>query len=162
VANITIISGGQSGVDRGALEAAVMRSIEYAGWCPKGGWAEDKISAPGIRADYPLLKKTPHHDPARRTRWNVRDSDAVLALIRGCSLSLSAGTELAIACAGEYSKPCLVLDLEDPGSLAVSRGWLAERPRPLRLNVAGPRESEEPGIGLASRRFILALFSTIA
>ena len=76
----TIVSGGQSGVDRGALEAAVAKRVEYRGWCPLGGWAEDTPIPQGIRAQFPHLTETPEQDPRQRTEWNIRDSDAVLAL----------------------------------------------------------------------------------
>jgi hypothetical protein len=69
-----IVSGGQSGVDRAALDVAIARGIPYGGWCPKGGWAEDMPAPPGLLAHYPHLRETPSADPAERTAWNVRDS----------------------------------------------------------------------------------------
>lgn len=79
-----IISGGQSGVDRGALEAAVESSVVYGGWCPAGGWAEDAPTSPGVRAHFPDLIETPERDPRQRTEWNVRDSDAGTIGCNGC------------------------------------------------------------------------------
>ncbi len=76
-----IISGGQSGVDRAVLDVAVERDIAYAGWCPKGGWAEDLPNPPGLLATYPQLKETPLADPAQRTEWNVRDADACMIVV---------------------------------------------------------------------------------
>lgn len=155
----TIVSGGQSGVDRAALEAAVAKGVEYRGWCPLGGWAEDTPIPPGVRAEYPLLTETPNPDPRQRTAWNVRDSDTVLALFDGRGTIVSAGTCLAIALAAEQGKPSLSVNIEDPTSLAQAIRWLSLRPPRLHLNIIGPRESEAPGIRCASRRFILDLLS---
>ena len=55
-----IISGGQTGVDRAALDVAIERGMDWGGWCPKGGWAEDFPEPPGLLAKYPHLKETPH------------------------------------------------------------------------------------------------------
>jgi hypothetical protein len=71
-----IISGGQSGVDRAALDVAIERGMEWGGWCPKGGWAEDFPNPPGLLPHYPHLRETPEPHPLQRTEWNVRDSDA--------------------------------------------------------------------------------------
>ena len=58
-----LISGGQSGVDRAVLDVAIARGIDYDGWCPHGGWAEDFPAPPGLLARYPKLKETPLADP---------------------------------------------------------------------------------------------------
>jgi hypothetical protein len=71
-----ILSGGQTGVDRAALDVAIARAMPYGGWCPRGGWAEDFSDSPGLLATYPHLRETPSRDPAQRTDWNVRDADA--------------------------------------------------------------------------------------
>ena len=76
-----IISGGQTGVDRAALDAAIERGLSWGGWCPKGGWAEDFPDPPGLLAKYPRLKETPLPHPLQRTEWNVRDSDAALIIV---------------------------------------------------------------------------------
>ena len=73
--------GGQSGVDRAVLEVAVEKGIDYGGWCPQGGWAEDIIQPPGVMTVFPNLRETPSADPAQRTEWNVRDSDVTLVLV---------------------------------------------------------------------------------
>src|ERR1700744_6191338 len=86
-----IISGGQSGVDRAALDAALAHGIDYGGWCPKGGWAEDFPDPPGLLAKYPSLQETPLSEPAQRTEWNVRDADACLILIDAAGLAGSLG-----------------------------------------------------------------------
>jgi len=134
---IAIVSGGQTGVDRAALEAARAAGLDHGGWCPRGRWAEDGP----IPSIYPL-RETPEADPAQRTTWNVRDSDATLALVRGEALG---GTALAIAHAEALGRPLLVIDLEaQPRAQDVLR-WLREE-RVATLHVAGPRESEAPGI----------------
>ena len=80
---IRIVSGGQTGVDRAALDVAIELGIPYGGWCPRGGWAEDMPAPPGLLSRYPLLRETAGSDPAERTRLNVRDSDATLVLCPG-------------------------------------------------------------------------------
>src|SRR5581483_11936953 len=64
---VKILSGGQTGVDRAALDAAITRGLPCGGWCPKGGWAEDMPGPPGLLALYPMLQETPLGDPAQRT-----------------------------------------------------------------------------------------------
>lgn len=76
-----IRTGGQSGVDRAALDFAIERNIPYSGWCPKGGWAEDYPDPPGLLRDYPELQETPSSGTEQRTRWNMRDADAILTII---------------------------------------------------------------------------------
>src|SRR6185312_7990938 len=87
-----IISGGQTGVDRAALDVAIELGIAYGGWCPKGGWAEDMPNPPGLLAVYPSLRETPDADPIQRTHWNVRDSDRLLVLTERAGVSVSKGT----------------------------------------------------------------------
>ena len=81
VCPMKLLSGGQSGVDRAVLDVALARGLAYGGWCPKGGWAEDYPTPPGILTKYPRLQQTPLADPAQRTEWNVRDADACLILV---------------------------------------------------------------------------------
>ena len=90
-----LLSGGQSGVDRAVLDVAIARGIDYGGWCPKDGWAEDFSAPPGLLAKYPHLKETPLADPAQRTEWNVRDADACMIVIAAGGLAVSKGTALA-------------------------------------------------------------------
>jgi hypothetical protein len=136
-----IVSGGQTGVDRAALESARRAGIPMGGWCPAGGGAEDVAEPPGVRASFPELRATPSADPAQRTEWNVRDSDATLVLVRAGVAS--PGTELTIGIAGDLRRPHLVAEVHD--SVAV-RTWLHDLPAGAVLNIAGPRESEAPGI----------------
>src|SRR5262245_31075155 len=146
-----IVTGGQSGVDRAALDVAGALGIAYAGFCPRGGWAEDFPEPPGLLMRYPLLRETPLADPAQRTEWNVREADAVLILVDG-GLAGSPGTTLACEIAKGEGKPVRVLDLAEPDAAAQAGRWLdnilsTRTPEvPLRLGIGGPRESEASGI----------------
>jgi len=150
--HMTIISGGQSGVDRAALDAAVARGLPYGGWCPRGGWAEDCPDPPGVRARYPLLRETSSADPAQRTEWNVRDSDACLILVAAGGAAVSQGTVLTGELAARYAKPLLVADLSAADAVETVAAWLVALlaaqalGTSFRLIVGGPRESEAPGI----------------
>jgi hypothetical protein len=134
---LTVVSGGQTGVDRAALDAALSADLRVGGWCPAGQWAEDGLIDP----HYPL-RETPTPDPAQRTGWNVRDSDGTLVL---CRDSPAGGTALAVDTARRIGRPLLVVAPTEPGAEERIREWI--RLNGIRtLNVAGPRESEEPGI----------------
>jgi hypothetical protein len=156
-----LLSGGQSGVDRAALDAALDLGIDYGGWCPKGGWAEDYPEPPGLLTKYPNLKETPLTDPAERTEWNVRDADACLILIDAGGLDVSAGTALAQDLAHRYRKPLFVADLANPDMVKHATLWLrvqrARHADDLKLAIGGPRESEAPGIYQRAATFIGAL-----
>ena len=146
-----IVSGGQSGVDRAALDAAVSLGIPCGGWCPRDRYAED-----GRIADRYPLAETPSGDTAQRTEWNVRDSDGTLILARGAP---TGGTALTIRFARERKRPFLVVDvaeIPDPGRV---RAWLRES-RIEVLNVAGPRESKCPGIYEEALAFLRAVLWT--
>jgi len=153
-----IITGGQTGVDRAALDVAIENALAYGGWCPRGGWAEDLSEPPGLLARYPHLRETPSADPAQRTEWNVRDSDATLIVIDGAGLGVSGGTRLAHERAVLYAKPHFSADLADPSAVADAKAWLA-RIKPEKLGVGGPRESEAPGIYERAKAFLCVLFA---
>jgi hypothetical protein len=132
-----IVSGGQTGVDRAALDLALELGFPCGGWCPKGRKAEDGP----LPAHYPLIE-IPTNICAVRTKWNVRDSDGTLLLVRG---PLTCGSKLTADVAVRERRPVLVFDLpEDSGPDAI-RLWL-DLHSILVLNVAGPRESGAPGI----------------
>jgi hypothetical protein len=156
-----LLSGGQSGVDRAVLDVALARGIDYAGWCPQGGWAEDFPEPPGVLAKYPQLQETPLADPAQRTEWNVRDADACLIIVDAGGLEASRGTALARDLAHNYRKPVFVADLAAPDILGDMALWLrvqlARRGGDLTLAIGGPRESEAPGIYARAVGFIEAL-----
>ena len=151
---VKIISGGQSGVDRAALDIARLRSIAYGGWCPKGGRAEDFPEPPGLLVEYPLLRETPGAAPSQRTAWNVRDSDGVLILTRAGGIGCSPGTVYTQEQAQVLCKPVMVVNIGKCGSVDRVRAWLRGLPEASILNIAGPRESESPGIYDAACNFL--------
>ncbi len=134
---LRVISGGQSGVDRAALDVALELGLPCGGWCPAGRRAEDGP----IPLRYPL-QETESADYTERTRRNVVGADATLILSRN---ALSGGTLLTVQIAGESDKPCLVVDLRRPWQAAQVGLWL-QACAVTCLNVAGPRESTAPGI----------------
>jgi hypothetical protein len=144
----TIISGGQTGVDRAALDAAVRLGIAAGGWCPRGRRAEDGR----IDGRYPL-RETPSQRYGQRTEWNVRDSGGTLILCRG---EFSGGTRLTAELSHRYERPLLVLDLDSDPDPDTTRKWLREH-GVLVLNVAGPREEGAPGIYAQSLAFLVRL-----
>jgi hypothetical protein len=141
-APVEIWTGAQTGVDRAALDVAIELGLPYQGWVPKGRLAEDGPLA----ARYDRLRETETDDGDVRTRRNVETADATLFIVRR---TLTGGTALAMAAAQELGKPTFVVDVEgnsfDNAESAIRR-WLESLPRPLRLNVAGPRESTTGGI----------------
>ncbi|MBC8244792.1 MAG: putative molybdenum carrier protein [Verrucomicrobia bacterium] len=137
-----IVSGGQTGVDRAALDWALANGVACGGWCPLGRWAEDGP----IDARYPL-RETPEANPAQRTEWNVRDSDGTL--IVSLAKRLAGGTRLTADLAKRLAKPHLIVTQTDgdlPAQAESLRRFIAEHGVAV-LNVAGPRESGEPGAG---------------
>lgn len=136
-----IVSGGQTGADRAAFDFALQVGIDCGGWVPKGQIAEDGI----IPAKYPNLIETESDDSGERTERNVRDSDGTLLVTRGTPTGGSAFTLQAVA---RLNKPVLHVDLEGESVTPVSRRlrqWL-QAIRPSVLNIAGPRNSEDPEI----------------
>jgi len=153
-----IISGGQTGVDRAALDVAIERGMSWGGWCPNGGWAEDLPNPPGLLNKYPKLTETPLRQPGQRTEWNVRDSDAILIIANREGLAASKGTRRAQEWADHYGKPLLVIDAGQSDAAAQVARWLrAQRRRfgvHMALGVGGPRESEAPGIYACTRELM--------
>jgi len=156
MAKIKIIrSGGQSGVDRAALDAARSCKITICGWCPKGGWAEDYPDPPGILALYPELKEIPSARVEQRTVWNVRDADATL-IIDPTQPGASPGTALTAKTAKAFSKPYLVVRSENSVQEVID--WLAGLEDELVLNIAGSRESEYEGVYAKAVRLLKKVF----
>ncbi len=171
-----IISGGQTGVDRAALDAALEKNFTCGGWCPLGRKAEDGV----IPARYPL-KETESEDYEERTERNVTDADGTLILTRG---EPTGGTAFTIGLAHGYEKPCLVLDLDttlhcnqvkekngssglqpapesgDAALPATIQTWVSENNIRV-LNVAGPRESNSPGIYKIARALLRDVISQL-
>ena len=152
--NLTIVSGGQTGVDRAALDVAIEQGVPYAGWCPQGRAAEDG----SIPARY-LLSETPSTEYAQRTQWNIRDSDATVVF--SVDPKVRGGTALTINVARRLAKPCLHLaQSRHPADEAVARlGAFLQANRVARLNVAGPRASMEPDAAHYAKTVLIALLA---
>jgi Circularly permutated YpsA SLOG family len=144
-----IISGGQTGVDRAALDVAIAMGIGHGGWCPAGRVAEDG----SVPSRYELTETDSSEYPVR-TEQNVIDSDATLILYEH---RLKGGTLLTQKICKRLDKPFLVvrIDRDDP---ADTQGWLWKI-QPQTLNVAGPRESSSPGIFHRSMAFLLKVLN---
>ena len=139
-----LVSGGQTGADRAALDVALELGIDHGGWVPKGRAAED-----GPLPDRYRVRETPTEDPAERTERNVADSDATLLISHG---PLTGGSELTRRFAAELGKPVLHVELSKLGAPEAAdriTRWLGALGCRT-LNVAGPRASEEAGIYAAA------------
>lgn len=135
-----IISGGQTGVDRAALDVALSLSISCGGFCPKGRRAEDGP----LDKKYPLTE-TASADYEIRTELNVKESSATLIFTRG---KPTKGTAFTIALAKIHKKHFLIIDLKKMDSISAVKymsDWIRNNQFEV-LNVAGPRESNAPGI----------------
>ena len=144
-----IISGGQSGADRAALDVALELGFDIGGWVPKDRWAEDGP----ISTKYFSLKETESSEPEVRTDWNVRDSDATLIFSNG---PLAGGSALTQEIARKNGKPFLHIDFQKtPDNRAVEYilTWL-NRTEGSILNMAGPRQSEDPKIYIQVKKVL--------
>lgn len=144
-----VVSGGQTGVDRAALDAARASGLELGGWCPAGRRAEDGPIDP----DYPLAE-TPESGYEQRTSWNVRAGDATLVLTWG---PLEGGTALTVRFLEAGERPYLLVPLDEEPDPERVRAWLREE-RVGVLNVAGPRGSKAPAVYEAARAFLEEVF----
>jgi putative molybdenum carrier protein len=133
-----IVSGGQTGVDRGALDAALDAGFPCGGWCPAGRAAEDGP----IAARYPLTEM-PDGGYLERTIQNVIDSDATLVFYFG---ELEGGTEQTVLQCMRRKKPYKLIDGDEvpPARAAALAAAFVARHRVSVLNVAGPRQSGNP------------------
>ncbi|MBF0213786.1 MAG: putative molybdenum carrier protein [Magnetococcales bacterium] len=143
-----IISGGQTGVDRAALDFAMSQGIPVGGWCPKGRKADDGP----IGLHYPL-RETPRSDYRQRTFWNMRDCDGTLIFHRG---QVTGGTLLTWQFARSMPRLHRLINLNRPVDLEELRVWLEDQ-RIRVLNVAGPRERGNRGIYQQTIAFLEAL-----
>jgi hypothetical protein len=138
---LKLVSGGQTGADRAAIDFAVAHGIPYGGWCPKGRKAEDGPLDPRYQ-----LKETPSPAYSQRTEWNVRDSDATVVFT--VADKLAGGSQTTMEFARRHGKPCLHLAAERSGKEVAAQLEEFIRKHNIRiLNLAGSRGSEEPGVG---------------
>ena len=143
-----IVSGGQTGVDRAALDFAIERSIPHGGWVPKGRKAEDGV----VPARYQVTEMATTSYP-KRTRRNVLDSDGTVIITHG---KARGGSALTIRAADECGRPRLHIELNTTDIDEAARGlrtWVRENDIVV-LNIAGPRASEEPGIYEAAKEVL--------
>lgn len=143
-----IVTGGQTGVDRGALDAAIACNVPHGGWCPKNRLAED-----GKIAAHYQLTEMESRDYAARTEQNVIDSDGTLILYYP---PLSGGTLLTQAKARARNKPLLRQRLDQPIDYERIVAWISEH-RIRILNVAGPRGSSAPGLQELTCKIVASL-----
>ena len=135
-----IISGGQTGADRAALDLAIEFDIPHGGWIPKGRKAED-----GVLPDKYQLQEMPTVSYPKRTEQNIIDSDGTLILSHG---KLTGGSALTMKLAKKHGKPCLHVDLNYMNGFIASEKinlWIADNKIRV-LNVAGSRASKDPEI----------------
>ena len=152
---IKIISGAQTGVDQGALQAAIDLGLEWGGSVPKGWRTENGTVGAVFR---PKMTELASSNYLVRTRQNVLGAHATLILTQ--SYPLSGGTLKTRFFCEEVMRSHFVVSLDEPDSVGKVRRWLgqffdAEHPVPFVLNVAGPRESKAPGIQERTRRFLV-------
>ena len=144
-----IISGGQTGVDRAALDVAIHLGIAHGGWCPRGRLAEDGQ----VPAMYDLVEME-SANYADRTRQNVLAADATLILYPD---ELRSGTRLTAKLASELGKPYFAVRLDDRPKPADIAAWIHEE-QIKSLNVAGPRASSYPRIYSRAKAFLTKVF----
>jgi hypothetical protein len=145
------VSGGQTGVDRAALDVAISLGIPCGGWCPRGRRAEDGR----ISERYPM-RETADTSYSSRTVQNVADSEGTLILTSG---RLSGGTLLTRNTAARLQKPHLVVDPADLKQVESVHDWIAENQIRV-LNVAGPRASQMPRAYELTTAFLLRLVAS--
>jgi hypothetical protein len=153
--SVVIVSGGQTGADRAALDFAIRAGLRHDGWCPRGRMAEDGP----LDAKY-LLRETPTSQYAERTAWNVRDSDATVLFTT--VKELAGGTRRTGDVAVELGKPLLHLCAAETGPLEAAarlRQFLTQH-QVTRLNVAGPRSSQDPAVAAYVDVVLSATLST--
>ncbi|MBA3535828.1 MAG: putative molybdenum carrier protein [Tatlockia sp.] len=153
-----IVSGGQTGVDQAAFLIAKEMGIDIGGWCPKGGLDE---KGENILNKYFSLNQATTMNPEERTKLNIKDSDGTLIIVPTWPLAekLKDGTTLTIEYAQEVKKPFLIIRFDAKAdALPRLKEWIDENDIKV-LNIAGPRESNHPGIYKESCEFLRGFFA---
>jgi len=151
-----VISGGQTGADRGGLDAAIDLGLPHGGFCPKGRLAED-----GVIPERYQLEETPSAEYAERTRKNVEAADATVAFAYGPP---TGGSAFTVTCAETLSRPFLAVDLNASSAFGACLllDEFVKRLRPRTLNIAGSRESLAPGIANRVREIVRRVVSAVS
>ena len=148
-----IISGGQTGVDRAGLDAAIALNIEYGGYVPKGRKAEDGQ----VPQKYQMEEMKKGGYPTR-TKKNIEESDGTVIFCQGRP---STGTKLTVDYAVKIKKPFLLLDVDDVSkqtAVEILRNWITKESIEV-MNVAGPRQSSAPMVALIAKKFLIEALS---
>jgi hypothetical protein len=148
-----IVSGGQTGADRGGIDAAIEMGVSYCGWCPKGRRAED-----GTIPEYIKLTESNSADYALRTEINVAFAAGVLVFTHG---QLTGGSQLTHAIAMRLGRPRCWIDLSVPGEYAAALAQFVTDRNITYLMVAGNRESKAPGIYQAVRTIMVQVLARL-
>ncbi len=151
---IKIVSGGQTGVDRGGLQATIDLGLAWGGWAPKGWRSEDGAIPSLYRMN---MQECASANYLVRTRRNVADSHATLIITN--AYPLSGGTLKTRFFCEEMMRPHFVVSLDEADAVGKVQRWLAqffaqEHPVPFVMNVAGSRESKAVGIQERTRLFL--------
>ena len=150
-----IISGGQTGADRAALDWALANpGIEHGGWCPLHRLSED-----GRIDDCYLLEETPHDGYSQRTEWNVRDSDGTV--IFSIASELTGGSLFTLELARKWNRPFIHISQKKTENPAETLRQFVDDHFVETLNIAGPRISGEPEIGEFVRSVLDDAFSAL-
>lgn len=153
-----IVSGGQTGADRGGLEAALYCEIPHGGWCPKGRKAEDEI----IPHKYHLTEMK-SADYLKRTEANIVDSDATIVFTYG---KANGGSLRTIKFAKKHNRPCLAIDLDEYYRKDATQkiiDWFTDNSTLSNcvLNIAGNRATKAPGIEQAVMVLFVDVISAV-
>ena len=155
-----VISGGQTGVDQAALQAAQDCHLATGGWCPPG-----RVCEGGTIPERFALQETPYERSERapdvprslRTEWNVRDADGTLILYSSSQVPSDPGTLWTQQVAERLHKPLLITNLPSATVERTVLDWLVTHSIRI-LNVAGPSESTTPGVGKLTYDFLYPIF----
>ena len=150
-----IISGGQTGADRAALDVAIALNIPHGGWIPKGRAAED-----GRLPDKYELQEMPSKSYPKRTEQNVIDSDGTIIISHG---GLTGGSALTMRLAKEHNRPCAHIDLDKLSiteAVKFIMSWLVFN-KVETLNAAGSRASKNPEIYLDTYHILGAVLKPL-